>query len=745
MSKAFVLETATDTLQFDPQTACLVSFRAKAAPEQEFIIAQADAPVFVLQYLDESCRFRQLSSRQAQVEVRVNRVGQSVVLAARFTRIEDLDLHVTVTVRASEGDRFSHWSLALENGTDLLITDVQFPFLVVSYSLAGTPGSEALLWPFGPGILIQAPKPQGLQPDCPHTWQMRPENGDYAHYPGHTFAQFLAYYNDRAGIYVACQDTEGMIKQLKPVHHDPGLRLGMSHIGDWPKRGQRDLGYDVVVGSFTGDWYAAADLYRGWALKQRWAQAPLHARKDMPGWLLDSPPHVILRIQGELDIGPTQPNEEFLPYAKAVPLLDALAKRIEAPLVPVIMSWERPGPWIYPDCFPPAGGFGSLREFTELARLRDWHIGTFCNGTRWVTGHYWSSYDGEDYFNEHGGPNSVCRTHKGEPWQELWDAIWRPSYACCVGIPLTRQIALDFVRTLVDTGLDWVQFFDQNVGACAFPCFAEDHGHPPVPGHWMTEAMSTLLDELQALYDHESQKSGGKRQFVLSVERPPNEYFMPRFHICDVRVVPPGHPLHGQGFIPLFHYLYHEFVLMQGGFGFGPEPYHMPIRNAYNLVIGEIPGAVMTGDGRLLNYDTENWAPWEPQVGDDDDSVEMLRVTAALRRGLAKDFLVYGRMLPPARVEEIQIVCWQYGGRDNQIPAVFHAAWKAPDGRFGLVLANWTKEEQQARLSDKRLGSRVMLHVMAERLTSTDHRVRRGSLALVLPPLSCALVESQGA
>ena len=28
-----------------------------------------------------------------------------------------------------------------------------------------------------------------------------------------------------------------------------------------------------------------------------------------------------------------------------------------------------------------------------------------------------------------------------------------------------------------------------------------------------------------------------------------------------------------------------------------------------------IPGAVLTGDGRLLNYDTENWAPWEPYIG----------------------------------------------------------------------------------------------------------------------------------
>ncbi len=402
--------------------------------------------------------------------------------------------------------------------------------------------------------------------------------------------------------------------------------------------GRRQLEYDVVLRSFKGsDWYDAAEIYRDWSLKQHWAEKPLHQRTDVPKWLLDSPPHIIVRIQGQLDIGPADPNAEFLPYRKVIPLLESVSRSVNSAVVPVIMSWERPGPWIYPDCFPPAGGEESLREFTQMARERGWHIGSFCNGTRWVVGHYWSGYDGRKYFREHNGARTVCRTHSQQMWPEGWDQSWRPSYPTCMAVPETREIALKFMRTLTDCGLDWVQFFDQNVGGATFPCYSKQHGHPAMPAKWMTTGMREILDSFHEVAGQLRSKSN--RELVLSVEQAPNEFVMPHFQICDIRVVPPGDrgaPETGAGlhdFVPLYHFLYHEFIVIQGGFGFGPEPYHLPIRNAYNLVVGEIPGAVLTGEGKLLNRDTINWAPWLPQVGSNEDALEVLRTTTALRQG----------------------------------------------------------------------------------------------------------------
>ena len=185
---------------------------------------------------------------------------------------------------------------------------------------------------------------------------------------------------------------------------------------------------------------------------------------------------------------------------------------------------------------------------------------------------------------------------------------------------------------------------------------------------------------------------------------------------------------------------------MQGGMGMGPEPHHLPTRNACNGVLGQLPGAVMMGDGTLLNKDTGNWAPWKAPVGSNDDSVEMMRTVLVLRRGPGRDFLVFGRMLRPAVVKNIPIVTWERNSRMNRIPAVFHAAWQAPDGRAGVVLANWTDQPRKVIVTDRRLGARIVRHVAGRKLVAGTIAVRRvgAGIAVTIPPLGCALLEGVG-
>jgi hypothetical protein len=434
------LTTDHYSLALDDQTGALRSLRSARWPDQELLgPAQESVPLFVVQYLDEAHRFRQISSDQAE-RCTLDRLDSPHECRIRvtYTGFGALDVDVEVTVRCPHGEQLSYWSCAVVQRTDVAITDVQFPFIVVPFQRPGH-GANQLLIPREEGHLKRQPRPQDLQPDYPDAWQFVADHAHFIHYPGTTFAQFLAAYDEDQGVYLGCHDTTGQVKIIKPVHHHGSIRLGVAHVVGWNAPGARSLGYEVAVGVFSGDWYDAADLYRAWYEGAALAGPRLGERPDAPDWLLESPLHVVLRIQGELDSGPADINADFVPYERALLLLDRLADQVAAPVLPIIMAWERPGPWVYPDCFPVAGGDESLQAFTSAARERGWHVGTYCNGTRWVTGHKWTGYDGEAYYREQQGALSVCRLPDGTPWREDWDRAWRPSYMSCMGAPQTPR------------------------------------------------------------------------------------------------------------------------------------------------------------------------------------------------------------------------------------------------------------------------------------------------------------------
>ncbi len=734
--ETLVLDTSTDSLAFDPPSGRLVSFRTRSAPSQEFIASSPDHPAFVIQYLDEDRQYQQLDSRSAEsCGASVQRSSDLTTLSLVYRRVGGMDVEAEVTVRASHSEPLARWRITVRNGASLRIVDVQFPFIVCPYDLGGLRGREALVLPHDFGMLVRAPTCDALGPDAPYAWQFTSRTGSFNHYPGGWFAQFLAYYNNRAGIFIATEDTEGRVKRFQCLHRAPGFRMGIAHVGDWPTRGERTLEYDTVLGSFTGDWYAAASRYREWSLRQQWA-VPLTQRTDVPAWLLDSPVHVTIRPQGVLDVGPVAPVEEFLPYERCVPLLQRIARRVRAPLVAVIMGWERAGSWVYPDCFPPIGGEESVIRFARMCRQKGWRVGSFCNGTRWVLGHHWNGYDGRPYFREHGGDQSVSREADGRFWYENWDASWRPSIIQCMGTPLTRRIAVQFVERLLAWGLESVQFFDQNCGAATFPCFANDHGHPPAPGAWMARAMAETVAEFRLAAER-----AGKREAVQSVEMCCNEHDLQLFQQSDSRVHPPGHRTSAGEVIPLYQFLFHECIIMHGMMSLGPEPYHVQIANAANGVLGEIPGGVLTGNGTLLDKDTYNWGPWEPRRGDPEAGLEMIRTVSAMRRGPGRDYLVYGRMQKPGAIEGVVTVKWTLEGKRHAVPSVFHTAWVAPDGRFAVALANWTSRARRVRVRDPRLAQGATEYVVARAASKKARRVAKGYLGVSVPPLAMVLLE----
>ncbi len=721
------LRTAVDRIVLDAETGRLRSLRAWRAPDVELLASAPDHPTFALQLLSPEGAFQELAASDAATcHATITEQGEGTTASWRFTQLAGLDLDVEVRVSATLDAPAARWTAAVRNHSGSRLIDLQFPFVVVAQT-----GQVVLPTGHG-GQLVAGDGLAGLPVDQPARWRLVPENGNSPHYPGRVFAQMLAWYDQTGGIFLACDDTAGHLKLLQAVRRQPGIRLGIAHVGDWPLAGERVLPYAVALRSFAGDWMDAADLYRDWTLQQHWA-TPLSARRDLPAWLLDSPPHITIRLQGYVDDGPAPPVDEFLPYEKCLPLLQGVATAVDAPLVAVLMSWERGGPWVYPDCFPPVGGDESLAAFVAEARRRGWHVGSFCNGTRWVLKHLFNGYDGTAYLAEHHGEQGLCRRPDGALWHEAWDANWRPSILGCLGQAQTRRLAEDFVARLVGWGMESIQFFDQNCNAATFPCYAEGHDHAPEPGRWMSDAMADIIATFRRVA-----AAAGESGVIQSTECPCNEYCLPLFAQSDVRISVPGS---GQlDYVPLYAYLFHECTLMHGMMSYGPEPYALETRNAWNGVWGLMPGAVMCGDGSLLNRETWNWAEWSPKVGRHDTALAVIRHVTAMRRGAGRDFLVYGRMVRPAAVQTAQVT-WDYHGRSRTLPAVAQAAWQAPDGRHGVVLANWTAHEQTVRVTDARLGASPTRYVWPDgrALLSTAG----DAFTLAVPALGCALLVDQ--
>ena len=131
-------------------------------------------------------------------------------------------------------------------------------------------------------------------------------------------------------------------------------------------------------------------------------------------------------------------------------------------------------------------------------------------------------------------------------------------------------------------------------------------------------------------------------------------------------------------------------------------------------------------------------------MGSNDDALEMIRTATAMRRGPGRDFLVYGRMQHPASVAGVNVVTWEANKVERKVPAVAHAAWQTPDGRYGVVLANWTTASQSVAVSAPRLGKTAAVSVCGKKAEASAVVAGPDGFRVTLPPLACALVAQIG-
>jgi len=715
-------------LLIDSDTGAIASFRSTFGVDRELLIpSHARLPLFKIEFLNDRSQFSTVNSSEAkEVKVSRSRDQDGKTIAIDYKGIGQLPVDARVTIRCPAGETLTYWNLEVNNRTSSWIGHIQFPVIEVPFDSPVDKHYSHILWSFGDGLLggpVVPSMPVGdwggeavivplggiVENDTPELWRSN-------NYPGQWIStQLMAYYNDAGGLYVALDDPKGLPKFIDPIMEKDGVMMGLGHFPGTRGPGETKLAYHVVLGAFHGDWYAAAEIYRNWASKQPFCAKKLAQRTDIPKWITDSPVAPAFPMRGQADWDPpAAENPEYTPLTNALPYLDQLARALESPLLPIVFNWEHGGPWVQPDAYPPVGGEVTFREFMTKSRAKGWHPMIYGDGLCWVTWQKNTNYDGMPYFRMQHGEAAVARNWDGSLVEDVWQ--WRKNYVACVGTEKGRQMVLNMTRRMAELGPDVVQQFDQGPGPRA--CYATDHGHPPVPGPWMTEAFNGLLDS-----DGATARSVNPT-VAMSCEGAPPETYLQNFQIWDARTRT----------CPLYSFLYHEYANGFDGFytnRVNDEALRLSVARA--LVTGYMVNFTLRDKGQI-EYDWDQ--TWTRALPDQAAILDWVKRVNHLRAGIARDYLVYGRMMRPWRVSGITERDFGWGKE----PLVQSATWQAPDGRIGIVLANFGDLPESPRVELEGQGNRLIGIYLGEQRQEQEVELPR-AVDIKMEPRSLCLME----
>jgi hypothetical protein len=574
--------------------------------------------------------------------------------------------------RTEQGSSLIFARITVRNRSDAALASIRFPALAWPGQLGDSAADDFLVFPQCDGCLVQSPVTAGWIPTLA--------------YPGAASMQFMALYDATAGFYLAAYDSQAFAKQFGVEKGRGFLRPVLAHLPPSQPQAEWRTEYDVVLGTFRGDWQVAADIYKSWAVKQPWCRRTLRERVaagDVPRWLTEPSLFYAYSLRGE-HAGQRRANRLPLVIQQA----EDWRQILDGSATMMLMSWEKKGSWVAPDYFPPYGGEGPFTAATDGLHAKGHHSLVFLSGLKWTLRKFARPDQGmsEDLddraeFERRGAASAICGLD-GEPQKfgnpDPEKSVGTGEHAqICPATPLAREILLGSALECQRLGIDCVQA-DQIVGGGMPPCYSAKHGHPPGGGNWSAKVLYALFDCVR--------REGKKRDasFAFAIEEP-GEFFIPVLDTYHARDYAQGRwPRSGESTVgvPLFTHVYHEFQHGYGGDSCQVFSFASPAalyEQGMNLVCGKSPGVAVWG----RDYD-----PKATEAA----QLRMLRSHFELWRGPAREFLVFGRRVTelPLDVPRVRHKFWVGQGRparELDCPAVLHSTWRLPDGRFGTVVA----------------------------------------------------------
>jgi hypothetical protein len=662
---------------------------------------------------------RSIGSSQA-IRVEGRREDGSLLLT--FTHRTEPSGGAQIVVRCSlslagQGPQ-SEWRIEIENGTDCAIQRVRFPLAVLEKRPID-PACPRYRYPYDWNLEYASALLLGLYDGTliPEPYEEIPDGFGWAEeHPGRMSAQMAAYFDVHGGLCLFTKDGQGCPKLLGFKRQGAGLDISPTHLFPRAYGASVHLSYAVALEPFSGDWAAAADVYKRWAVDQEWTQTPLSGQGRLPAWLKAGYPFVFY-AQGHTGmIGPRQENQDSLP-ARMLPVLQAYEKLLDSPLGVMIYGWEKNSSWITPDVFPAYPSNEEIHALIAALKASGSRVCLLNSGTRWaVKNPRDPGWDGTQAWEKEGRSASCV----GEGGEWAYDSRpWAVNHKLCIAAEGTRKVLDHYMEGLAALGVDATQY-DQNLGGETYVCYGSQHGHPPGYGPWMYAQAKRVLGR----FLEESRMRNP--DFAVSVEEP-NEALIPYLSFYNGRpYIYHGWPMLSNMLcvgVPLFSYLYHEYAI---GYG-GDLPAAISGEASERVKIGR---TIAAGYLVQVGLASEAYAFKEVQAAVHagqplpeavPPALRLLKNAARAYQGYAHDFLILGRMLPapPYDVEEafelsraraqsyytderVEYVHPESAG--IRVPAVLACAWLSPSGAPGLVFVNMSENRQKVRLNLASLG-----------------------------------------
>lgn len=642
-------------------------------------------PLFTIKLLDENGKETRVNAFDAEA---VKKDGDRI----EFVNLKNMNITVHVTVKKHEDSGFS-WHISADNGSDLYMEWIEFPQIVMAGALKGDGGDFELFWPAMEGQVIETTELRKK------VWSYNEIGGQTAgycgFYPGSCPMQFMAYYNNDNGFYIAAHDAARTPKTVEFYEDENGIVLEYRVFCGGAK-GKYDCGYDMVTSSFSGDWYDAADIYRSWMEKNTQLPKKLYENERIPEWMASSPIVMLYPIRGTIDHGDMTPNM-YYPYKNVLPIADELSKKTESRIMALPMHWEGTAPWATPYVWPPFGGEEEFTDFIDGLHKQGNLAGVYCSGIGWTTK---SFLNPKLNFSDKYDEKLICRTPAGtiEQSKVIGEPI-RLGYDMCPENEKVAELVANEVVSIAKSGCDYAQYFDQNLGGESSFCYAKDHGHPPAPGVWQNDAMIRIFKKVYSELD----KIGSK--MIIGCEGAASEPFIGYLPFNDLRYnigIFLGKP------VPAYGYLFHEYInnfmgnqnTIDWALDLGNNPDCLLYRIAYSLAAGDMLTVCLGRDGKIIwGWDT----PWDVEAPKQEPIIRLMRNINMWRREY-KEYLRFGRMIKPMPIEaegkyEMNLKC----GYTTVYPSLITTRWKSRTGEERQIIINFLDKEQSCKISAEKV------------------------------------------